>query len=90
MCALWKCLSVKGHFFKLSLPYPLTQGYHPTDPTKTKTPLITSSPGASQTVALPSLQVSNNIGNGFVSTLKRSNAQGLMTTMRFFSFVSCQ
>ncbi|XP_059896102.1 protein mono-ADP-ribosyltransferase PARP14-like isoform X6 [Gadus macrocephalus] len=37
-------------------------GYHPTDPTKTKIPLIPSSPGASQTVALPPLQVSNTIG----------------------------
>ncbi|XP_059896101.1 protein mono-ADP-ribosyltransferase PARP14-like isoform X5 [Gadus macrocephalus] len=36
-------------------------GYHPTDPTKTKIPLIPSSPGASQTVALPPLQVSNTI-----------------------------
>ncbi|XP_030199149.1 protein mono-ADP-ribosyltransferase PARP14 isoform X3 [Gadus morhua] len=37
-------------------------GYHPTDPTKTKIPLIPSSPGASQTVALPPLQLSNTIG----------------------------
>ncbi|XP_030199148.1 protein mono-ADP-ribosyltransferase PARP14 isoform X2 [Gadus morhua] len=36
-------------------------GYHPTDPTKTKIPLIPSSPGASQTVALPPLQLSNTI-----------------------------
>ncbi|CAL8267046.1 unnamed protein product [Lota lota] len=44
-------------------------GYHPTDPTKTKTPLITSSPGASQTVTLPSLQVSNTKVIGRVSVI---------------------
>ncbi|XP_059896097.1 uncharacterized protein LOC132448655 isoform X2 [Gadus macrocephalus] len=44
-------------------------GYHPTDPTKTKIPLIPSSPGASQTVALPPLQVSNTIVIGRVSVI---------------------
>ena len=63
--------------------YLVAQGYHPTDPTKTKIPLIPSSTGASHIVPLPSLQASNTIGNGFLSTLERSNAQGLMTTMRF-------
>ena len=43
--------------------YLVAQGYNPTDPTKTKIPLIPSAPGASQTVPLPSLQVSNTIGN---------------------------
>ena len=51
--------------FSNSASYLVTQGYHPTDPTKTKIPLIPSSPGASQTLALPSLQVSNKIGNMF-------------------------
>ncbi|XP_059896095.1 protein mono-ADP-ribosyltransferase PARP14-like isoform X6 [Gadus macrocephalus] len=36
-------------------------GYHPTDPTKTKIPLIPSSPGASHIGPLPSLQASNTI-----------------------------
>ena len=56
-------------FLTLSFPYLVIQGYHPTDPTKTQTALNTTSTGAAQTVALPSLQMSNTIGNGFVSTL---------------------
>ncbi|CAL8370860.1 unnamed protein product [Arctogadus glacialis] len=49
-------------------------GYHPTDPTKTKIPLIPSAPGVSQTVPLPSLQVSNTIVIGRVSViLKRAD-----------------
>ncbi|CAL8370874.1 unnamed protein product [Arctogadus glacialis] len=50
-------------------------GYHPTDPTKTKIPIIPSSPGASQTVALPSLQVSNTIVKikGALIELKQGN-----------------
>ena len=41
--------------------YLVAQGYHPTDPTKTKIPLIPSSTGASHIVPLPSLQASNTI-----------------------------
>ncbi|XP_030199140.1 protein mono-ADP-ribosyltransferase PARP14 isoform X2 [Gadus morhua] len=44
-------------------------GYHPTDPTKTKIPLIPSSTGASHIVPLPSLQASNTIVIGRVSVI---------------------